>query len=63
MTKKSADEVATIRVKYNDKYSYSSFSTVPNDTLGFTYSMTESVEDGIFSVHFLWKISYNCYKI
>lgn len=33
-----ASSVANVTAKYNNNYSYSSFSTIPNDTLGFTYT-------------------------
>ena len=33
-----ASSVANVKVKYNNAYTYNSFSAVPDNTLGFTYS-------------------------
>lgn len=33
-----ASSVANVKVKYNNAYTYNSFSTIPDNTLGFTYS-------------------------
>lgn len=33
-----ADTVAKVKVKYNDNYTYTSFSTIPDETLGFSYT-------------------------
>ena len=33
-----ASSVADVTVKYNNDYTYSSFSTIPDKTTGFTYS-------------------------
>ena len=39
-----ADKVATVNVKYKNSYKYSSFSTIPSSTLGFTYTNITSIE-------------------
>lgn len=39
-----ASSVASVNVKYNNKYTYSSFSTVPDDTLGFTYTSITNIK-------------------
>lgn len=33
-----ADKVATVKAKYKDQYTYSSFSAIENGTLGFSYT-------------------------
>lgn len=39
-----ADEIAIVKVKYNNNYTYSSFSTVEDGTLGFTYSNITNID-------------------
>ena len=39
-----AEDVATVRVKYNNYYEYSSSSASPDSTLGFTYSSLVSIK-------------------
>lgn len=39
-----ADKVATVTAKYDNKYTYTSFSAVPDDTLGFTYTSITSIK-------------------
>ncbi len=39
-----ADSVASIKVKYKDSYTYKSFSAVPDDSLGFTYSSITNIK-------------------
>lgn len=34
----SADSIARVKAKYNNNYTYSSFSAIPDKTLGFTYT-------------------------
>lgn len=40
----SASSVANVTTTYNKDYNYSSFSTIPDDTLGFTYSNITSIK-------------------
>ncbi len=40
----SASSVATITAKYDNKYTYSSFSAIPDDTLGFTYTSITNIK-------------------
>lgn len=39
-----ASSVATITVKYNNRYTYSSFSTIPDNNLGFTYTSITNIK-------------------
>ncbi len=39
-----ASSVANVTVKYNGDYTYSSFSTIPDDTLGFTYTSLTKIK-------------------
>lgn len=40
----SANTIATVKAKYKDKYVYSSFSTIEDATLGFTYSSITRID-------------------
>ena len=40
----SASSIANVTAKYNNNYTYSSFSTIPNDTLGFTYTSLTKIK-------------------
>lgn len=39
-----ASSVANVTVKYNNGYTYSSFSAIPDDTLGFTYTNITNIK-------------------
>lgn len=39
-----ASSVANVTVKYNNGYTYSSFSAIPDDTLGFTYTSLTNIK-------------------
>ena len=39
-----SDNVATVSVKYNDKYNYSSFSTIEDSNTGFTYTSITNIK-------------------
>ena len=39
-----ATSVANVTVKYNNGYTYSSFSAIPDDTLGFTYTSLTNIK-------------------
>lgn len=40
----SADSVARVKAKYNNNYTYSSFSAIPDKTLGFTYTSITKIK-------------------
>lgn len=40
----TASSVANVTVKYNNDYTYSSFSAIPDDTLGFTYTNLTNIK-------------------
>ena len=40
----TASSVANVTVKYNNSYTYSSFSAIPDDTLGFTYTNLTNIK-------------------
>ena len=39
-----ASSIANVTVKYNNNYTYSSFSAIPDDTLGFTYTNITNIK-------------------
>lgn len=39
-----ADKVATVKAKYNNNYTYSSFSAIEDGTLGFTYTNITNID-------------------
>lgn len=40
----SASSIANVTAKYNNNYNYSSFSSIPDDTLGFTYTSLTNIK-------------------
>lgn len=40
----SASNVATLKVKYKDSYTYTSFSAIPDNSLGFTYTNITNIK-------------------
>lgn len=40
----SADSVAKVTIKYNNNYTYSSFSAIPDKTLGFSYTSLTKIK-------------------